>query len=229
VGKTQIVRGIAMEIVRGNVPERLKNRRVLQVDLKALLAGAKYVGDVEERVQKFLDELKTHSQDDRPIIFIDEMHVIVGAGTGGHSAHDVANQLKPALAEGLRCIGATTPSEYAGHLSKDPALVRRFERVLIEEPTVEKALEMVHSRHQVLAECYEVKYDKEALNAAVTFSHRYIHDRRLPDKAISLLDWAGSRAQVLNRHTVDKNSLQSWWQILPMSLLSESFCPQQIG
>ncbi len=194
VGKTAIVEGLAQRIVNGEVPEGLKRKRLLVLDLASLLAGAKYRGDFEERLKSVLQEL---SEDEgNTIIFIDEIHTLVGAGKA-EGAIDAGNMLKPALARGeLHCIGATTLDEYRKNIEKDPALERRFQKVLVQEPSVEDTIAILRG----LQEKYEIHHGVEitdpAIVAAAELSHRYITDRFLPDKAIDLIDEAASRIKM---------------------------------
>ena len=193
VGKTAVVEGLALCIANGSVPELLKNKRVVSVDLTCMVAGTKYRGDFEERVKNIIEEV---SKDGNVILFIDELHNIVGAGSA-EGAVDAANILKPFLARGeLQVIGATTINEYRKYIEKDAALERRFQTVSVEEPSPKNALLMI----QGLKECYEkhhgVKITDEAMNAAVNLSSRYISDRFLPDKAIDLIDEASSRLRL---------------------------------
>lgn len=193
VGKTAVIEGLASKIIAGDVPELLKDKRVVILDLSSMLAGAKYRGEFEERVKKVMEELMLAKD---VILFIDEFHTLVGVG-GAEGAIDASNILKPALARGeLQVIGATTIEEYRKHVEKDPALERRFQPVMIEEPTQEESLEILKGLRDRYEAHHKVKITDEALKAAVELSHRYIADRFLPDKAIDLIDEASSKVRL---------------------------------
>jgi ATP-dependent Clp protease ATP-binding subunit ClpC len=193
VGKTAIVEGIAAQIADDDVPETLRGKRVVEIDLTGLVAGTRYRGDFEERLKKIIDEIRDHS--DEVIAFIDELHTVVGAGASEGSA-GAGNMLKPALARGeLHIIGATTLDEYRRNIEKDAALERRFQPVLVAEPRMEEAVEILRGLRDRYEAHHQVRFTDEALVAAVELSDRYITDRHLPDKAIDLIDQAGARVR----------------------------------
>ena len=194
VGKTAIAEGLALRIANGDVPDSLKHRKLLSLDMGSLIAGAKYRGEFEERLKGVLDEVKQAEGD--IILFIDEMHTLVGAGKG-EGAMDAANLIKPALARGeLHCIGATTLDEYQKHVEKDPALQRRFQPVFVGEPTVEDTISILRGLKEKYELHHGVRITDGALVSAASLSHRYISDRFLPDKAIDLMDEAASRLRM---------------------------------
>ncbi|MYX07402.1 ATP-dependent chaperone ClpB [Streptomyces sp. SID8375] len=192
VGKTAIVEGLAQRIVRGDVPEGLREKTIFSLDMSSLVAGAKYRGEFEERLQAVLSEVK--AAEGRILLFVDELHTVVGAGGGAEGAMDAGNMLKPMLARGeLHMIGATTLEEYRKHVESDAALERRFQQVLVDEPSVEDTVSILRGLRERLEVFHGVKIQDTALVAAATLSHRYISDRFLPDKAIDLVDEACAR------------------------------------
>ncbi|WP_416223810.1 ATP-dependent Clp protease ATP-binding subunit [Thermoflexus sp.] len=194
VGKTAIVEGLAQRIVAHDVPELLMGKRIVQLDLAAMVAGARFRGEFEERLKAVIEEVQR--AEGEVILFIDEIHTVVGAGAAS-GALDAASMLKPALARGeLRCIGATTLDEYRKYIEKDPALERRFAPIFVEEPSVESAIQMLQGLRERYEAHHQVRISDEAIVAAVRLSHRYITDRRLPDKAIDLIDEAAARLRV---------------------------------
>jgi len=195
VGKTAVVEGLAQRIVAGDVPESLRGRRLISLDLSAMVAGAKYRGEFEERLKAVLSEIK--DSEGQIITFIDELHTVVGAGASGDSSMDAGNMLKPMLARGeLRMIGATTLDEYRTRIEKDPALERRFQQVFVGEPSVEDSIAILRGLKERYEAHHKVAISDSALVAAATLSHRYISGRQLPDKAIDLVDEAASRLRM---------------------------------
>jgi ATP-dependent Clp protease ATP-binding subunit ClpA len=194
VGKTAIAEGLARKIVNGEVPEVLKESTIFSLDMGALLAGTRYRGDFEERLKAVMKEVENY---EGAILFIDEIHTVIGAGATSGGAMDASNLLKPALQSGLvRCIGSTTYKEYRQHFEKDRALVRRFQKIDVNEPTIEDAIEIMRGLKPYFEEYHKLKYTNDAIKSAVELSAKYIHDRKLPDKAIDVVDEAGA-AQML--------------------------------
>jgi ATP-dependent Clp protease ATP-binding subunit ClpA len=190
VGKTAIAEGLARKIVRGEVPEVLKNATIFSLDMGTLLAGTRYRGDFEERLKQVMKEIEAYPG---AILFIDEIHTVIGAGATSGGAMDASNLLKPALQSGtVRCIGSTTYKEYRQHFEKDRALVRRFQKIDVKEPTVEDSIEIMKGLKPYFEEFHKLKYTNQAIKAAVELSAKYIHDRKLPDKAIDVIDETGA-------------------------------------
>ena len=191
VGKTAVVEGLAQKIISGEIPRTLKDKRVIALDLGAMVAGSKFRGEFEERLKSVMDEIK--KAEGKIIVFIDELHTVVGAGAA-EGAIDASNMLKPALARGeLQCIGATTLDEYRKHIEKDAALERRFAPIYVEEPSVEDTIAILKGLQERYEEHHQVTYDDQAIESAARLASRYITDRFLPDKAIDLIDEAGSK------------------------------------
>ncbi|PPD42040.1 MAG: ATP-dependent Clp protease ATP-binding subunit ClpA [Methylocystis sp.] len=194
VGKTAIAEGLARKITQGEVPDVLAGATVFALDMGALLAGTRYRGDFEERLKQVVKEIENHKN---AILFIDEIHTVIGAGATSGGAMDASNLLKPALAQGvLRCIGSTTYKEYRQYFEKDRALVRRFQKIDVNEPSIPDAIEIIKGLKPYFEEFHKIRYTSDALKAAVELSARYIHDRKLPDKAIDVIDETGA-AQML--------------------------------
>ena len=192
VGKTAIAEGLARRIVHGEVPDVLKGATVFALDMGTLLAGTRYRGDFEERLKQVIKEIEAYPG---AIMFIDEIHTVIGAGATSGGAMDASNLLKPALAGGtIRCIGSTTYKEYRQYFEKDRALVRRFQKIDVNEPSVPDAIEILKGLKPYFEEYHKLKYTNEAIKAAVELSSRYIHDRKLPDKAIDVIDEIGRGA-----------------------------------
>ncbi|MFM2445536.1 MAG: ATP-dependent Clp protease ATP-binding subunit ClpA [Pseudomonadota bacterium] len=195
VGKTAIAEGLARKIIKGEVPEVLAKAIVFALDMGSLLAGTRYRGDFEERLKQVMKEIEQHPN---AILFIDEIHTVIGAGATSGGAMDASNLLKPALAQGvLRCIGSTTYKEYRQYFEKDRALVRRFQKIDVNEPSIPDAVEIMKGLKPYFEEFHKVRYTNEAVKAAVELSARYIHDRKLPDKAIDVIDETGASQMLL--------------------------------
>ncbi|MCC6557311.1 MAG: AAA family ATPase, partial [Polyangiaceae bacterium] len=208
VGKTAIVAGLAQTVTQGEVPAPLRNAPVYALDMGALLAGTKYRGDFENRLKAVIRALEKQPG---AVLFIDEIHTIIGAGAASGGTMDASNLLKPALASGrLRCIGATTFQEYRGHLERDSALARRFQRIEIVEPTVDETTQILRGLQKKYEEFHKVTYQPEAIEAAAKLSARYLQDRRLPDKAIDLLDEAGAAARLAHGdgHVIEVSDIE---------------------
>ncbi|HAD84729.1 MAG TPA: ATP-dependent Clp protease ATP-binding subunit ClpA, partial [Brevundimonas sp.] len=195
VGKTAIAEGLARKIVNGEVPEVLKDATIYSLDMGALLAGTRYRGDFEERLKQVVKELESH---DNAVLFIDEIHTVIGAGATSGGAMDASNLLKPALASGsLRCMGSTTYKEYRQHFEKDRALVRRFQKIDVNEPTIEDTVKILKGLKTTYETHHKLRFTDAAIRTAVDLSARYITDRKLPDKAIDVIDEAGASQMLL--------------------------------
>src|SRR6478736_5225133 len=195
VGKTAIAEGLARKIITHQVPEVLAEATIYSLDMGALLAGTRYRGDFEERVKQVVKELENHPD---AILFIDEIHTVIGAGATSGGAMDASNLLKPALASGtLRCMGSTTYKEFRQHFEKDRALVRRFQKIDVNEPTIEDTIKILKGLKPYFEDYHRLKYTNDAVEAAVELSARYIHDRKLPDKAIDVIDESGAAQMLL--------------------------------
>src|SRR5436190_6544890 len=195
VGKTAIAEGLARRIIHGEVPDVLKNATVFALDMGTLLAGTRYRGDFEERLKQVIKEIEAYPG---AIMFIDEIHTVIGAGATSGGAMDASNLLKPALAGGtIRCIGSTTYKEYRQYFEKDRALVRRFQKIDVNEPSIPDAIEIMKGLKPYFEAYHKLKYTNEAVKAAVELSARYIHDRKLPDKAIDVIDESGAAQMLL--------------------------------
>ena len=210
VGKTAIAEGLALRIIKGEVPEILQESIIYALDMGALLAGTRYRGDFEERLKAVITELEA---DDKAVLFIDEIHTVIGAGATSGGSLDASNILKPALANGsLRCIGSTTYKEFRNYFEKDRALVRRFQKIDVPEPTEDEAIKILEGLKPSFEEHHRIRYTANALKAAVQLSTRYIHDRKLPDKAIDVIDEVGAaqmlRPEHLRRKTVGTKDIE---------------------
>ncbi|MGC9419754.1 MAG: AAA family ATPase, partial [Rhodovulum sp.] len=211
VGKTAIAEGLARKIVSGETPEVLANSTIYSLDMGALLAGTRYRGDFEERLKAVVAELEDHPD---AVLFIDEIHTVIGAGATSGGAMDASNLLKPALQGGkLRCMGSTTYKEFRQHFEKDRALSRRFQKIDVNEPSVEDAVKILKGLKPYFEEHHEVKYTADAIKTAVELSARYIHDRKLPDKAIDVIDEAGAAqhlvAESKRRKTIGTKEIEA--------------------
>jgi ATP-dependent Clp protease ATP-binding subunit ClpA len=206
VGKSAVVEGLAKAIESGNVPELLQDKKVFSLDLGALISGTKYRGEFEKRLKSVLKEMKKYRE---PILFIDEIHMIVGAGATGNGSMDVANLLKPALARGeIRCVGATTYDEYKNVFEKDKALSRRFQKIDIKEPSIDDTIKILKGLKDKYEEFHGVKYLNEALSEAVILSKKYLHEKYLPDSAIDLIDEVGAKFKLKKRKNIRKVDIE---------------------
>ena len=195
VGKTAIAEGLARKIVNKEIPKVLINTTIFSLDMGALLAGTRYRGDFEERLKNVLKELEEHKDS---IFFIDEIHTVIGAGATTGGAMDASNLLKPSLQSGnLKCMGSTTYKEYRQHFEKDRALSRRFQKIDVEEPTPDQAVKILNGLKQYFEDHHDTKYTGEAIQASIDLSVKHIHDRKLPDKAIDVIDEAGAAQMIL--------------------------------
>ncbi|MBT3307443.1 MAG: ATP-dependent Clp protease ATP-binding subunit ClpA, partial [Alphaproteobacteria bacterium] len=198
VGKTAIAEGLARRVVLGEVPEVLRDTTIYSLDMGALLAGTRYRGDFEERLKAVISELENH---DDAILFIDEIHTVIGAGATSGGAMDASNMLKPALASGtIRCMGSTTYKEYRGYIEKDRALLRRFQKIDVNEPNVTDAVKILKGLKPYFEDYHKIRYTNDAIKAAVELSSKYINDRKLPDKAIDVIDEVGAAQMLLPEH-----------------------------
>ena len=195
VGKTAIAQGLAKRIVEGQVPDVLKKTTIYSLDVGVLIAGTKYRGDFEKRLKSVLNDLE---KDKNAVLFIDEIHTLIGAGSVSGGSLDASNLLKPALADGtLKCIGSTTYEEYRKVFEKDHALARRFQKIDIEEPSVEDTIKILHGLKKYYQSHHKVKFSSAALASAAELTHRHMGDRRLPDKAIDVMDEVGALQQIM--------------------------------
>ncbi len=206
VGKTAIVEGLAKKIATKKVPQILKDKKIYSLDMGSLIAGTKYRGEFEKRIKNVLKELKKENE---PILFIDEIHMIVGAGAAGDSKMDVANILKPALAKGeIRCIGATTYEEYKNHFEKDRALNRRFQKIDIKEPGIEDTIKILKGLKPKYEEFHKVRYSEEAIKNAAILAKKYLREKFLPDSAIDLIDEAGAKYKIRGKKLITKSDIE---------------------
>ena len=210
VGKTAIAEGLARRIVHGEVPDVLENATIFSLDMGSLLAGTRYRGDFEERLKAVLSELEAM---EGAILFIDEIHTVIGAGATSGGAMDASNLLKPALASGaLRCIGSTTYKEYRNYFEKDRALVRRFQKIDVTEPSIEDAVKILRGLKPYYEKYHRVRYTNEAIRSAVELSARYIGDRKLPDKAIDIIDEVGAAQMLVPECAARRPSRSRMWR-----------------
>lgn len=207
VGKTAIVEGLAKKIASNSVPDALKNKKIYSLDIGSLVAGTKYRGEFEKRMKAILNELKKENE---PILFIDEIHMIVGAGAAGNGNMDVANLLKPALAKGeIRCIGATTYEEYKNYFEKDRALNRRFQKIDVKEPSIEDTIKILKGLKSKYEEFHNVRYSEEAIKTAAILAKKYLREKFLPDSAIDLIDEAGAKFKLKGKKLITKSDIES--------------------